>query len=197
MAGSTTGEAVVLASERPSPGSEEGHAPSQEGDVSEYGVGRHKLKLEIRLPDREPYEVEGKFKVPANVQFGKRAPFLLRPLMKRSPIPVGITLPVIVDPAKPDDVTIDWDGFLADGGRDDMKKGNEDAARARLKQTYPEQTARMREVALADIPRLVVGVKGGSIKLKDAQQSIDSYEHNGYLEPEEAEAALAELRSLG
>lgn len=189
----TVGEAVVLASQRPEPGSDEGRTPSQEGDVSQYGVGRHTLKLEVRLPGQAPYEVEGRFKVPANVQFGKRAPFLLRPLLKRSPIPVGVTLPVAVDPAKPDDVTIDWEGFLAGGGRDAMQKGNEDAARERLKRTYPKETARMREIALAEIPQLVSGVRGGSIKRKDALQSIDSYVHNGYLEPEEAEAARAEL----
>lgn len=191
--GPAVGEAVVLASERPEPGSDEGRTPSQEGDVTQYGVGRHRLKLEVRLPGLEPYEVEGKFKVPKEVQFGKRAPFLLRPLMKRSPIPVGITLPVSADPANPDDVTIDWDGFLASGGRDEMKKGNEAVGREKLKQTYPEQTARMREVALADIPRLIAGVKGGSIKRKDAEQSLDSYAHSGFLEPEEADAARAEL----
>jgi hypothetical protein len=190
--GSTVGEAVVLASQRPEPGKE---TPGEGGefDVSDFGVGRHALRLEVRLPGQEPYEVEGRFKVPANVQFGKRAPLLLRPLMKRSPVPVGTTLPVNVDPAKPDDVTIDWDRFLADGGRDQMKSGNEAAGREKLRKQYPEGTARMREVALADIPRLIVGVRGGTIKRKDFEQSLDSYVHNGFLEPEEAEAARAEL----
>ena len=193
MAGrATVGEAVVLSSQRPEPG-EEAPGDGGEFDVSDYGVGRHALRLQVRLPGREPYEVEGRFRVPKEVQFGKRAPFLLRPLMKRSPIPVGITLPVSVDPANPDEVTVDWEGFLAAGGRDAMQRGNEDAARAKLKRAHPEQTARMREVALADVPRLVTGVRGGSIKRKDALKSIDGYAHNGYLEPEEAEAARAEL----
>lgn len=188
----TVGEAVVLASERPEPGKE---TPGEGGefDVSDFGVGRHALRLEVRLPGQEPYEVEGRFKVPKEVQFGKRAPFLLRPLMKRTPVPVGITLPVSVDPAKPDEVTIDWDSFLASGGRGEMKSGNEAAARERLKTTYPKETARMREVAKADIPRLIVGVRGGTIKRKDFDQSLETYVRNGYLEPEEAEAARAEL----
>jgi hypothetical protein len=190
--GATVGEAVVLASERPEPGKE---TPGEGGefDVSDFGVGRHALRLEVRLPGQEPYEVEGRFKVPKQVQFGKRAPFVLRPLMKRSPIPVGITLPVSVDPAKPDDVTIDWDGFLAAGGRDEMKRGNEAAAADRLRQTYPEETARMRENAIAQLPGLVAGVKGGTVKRKDFDQTLKSYLQLGYLEPEEAEAARAQL----
>jgi hypothetical protein len=190
--GKNVGEAVVLASERPQPGKE---TPGEGGefDVSDFGVGRHALRLEVRLPGQEPYEVEGRFKVPKEVQFGKRAPFLLRPLMKRSPIPVGITLPVSVDPAKPDDVTIDWDGFLATGGRDEMKRGNEAAGAQRLRQQHPEGTARMREVAKAELPTLIAGVRGGTIKRKDFDQSLETYVRNGYLEPEEADAARREL----
>jgi hypothetical protein len=190
--GTTVGEAVVLASERPEPGKE---TPGEGGefDVSDFGVGRHTLRLEVRLPGLEPYEVEGQFKVPPKVQFGRKAPLLLRPLMKRSPVPVGITLPVHVDPAKPDDVTIDWEGFLAAGGKDEMKRGNEAAARERLKATYPEQTAQMRENAKRQLPNLVAGVKGGTIKRKDFDQSVDTYVKLGYLEPGEAEAARASL----
>jgi hypothetical protein len=190
--GPTVGEAVVLASERPEPGKE---TPGEGGefDVSDFGVGRHMLRLEVRLPGTEPYEVEGRFKVPKEVQFGKRAPLLLRPLMKRSPVPVGITLPVSVDPAKPDDVTIDWDGFLAAGGRDEMKKGNEAAGVEKLRATYPEGTAQMRENAKRDLPNLVAGVKAGTIKRKDFDQTLETYVRNGYLEPEEAEAARAEV----
>jgi hypothetical protein len=190
--GATVGEAVVLDSQRPEPGKE---TPGEGGefDVSDYGVGRHNLRLEVRLPGLEPYEVEGRFKVPANVQFGRKVPFLLRPLMPRSPVPVGITLPVSVDPAKPHEVTIDLDGFVASGGKEKMKKGNEAAAAERMRQRYPEETARMREIAKADLPRFVAGVKGGTMKRKDVEQSLDSYVMHGYLEAEEAEAVRPEL----
>ena len=192
MASATGGEAVVLASERPEPGKE---TPGEGGefDVSDFGVGRHTLRLEVRLPGQEPYEVDGRFKVPKEVQFGKRAPLLLRPLMKRSPIPVGITLPVSVDSAKPDEVTIDWDGFIAGGGRDEMKRGSEAAARDTLKAAYPEQTAQMRENAKRQLPGLVAGVRGGTIRRTHFDQTLETYVRNGYLEPGEAEAARAEL----
>jgi hypothetical protein len=186
------GEAVVLASSRPEPGKE---TPGEGGefDVSDYGVGRHTLRLEVRLPGQEPYEVEGRFKVPKEVQFGKRAPFLLRPLMKRSPIPVGIALPVSVDPAKPDDVTIDWGGFLDAGGRDEMKSKHEAAGAEKLRQAYPEQTAQMRENAKRELPAWVAAVKGGAMKRKVFDQQLDMYVRNGYVEPVEAAAARAEL----
>jgi hypothetical protein len=98
-----------------------------------------------------------------------------------------------VDPAKPDDVTIDWDGFLAAGGRDEMKKGNEAAGVDKLRATYPKETAQMRENATRDLPNLVAGVKGGSIKRKDFDQTLETFVRNGYLEPGEADAARAEL----
>jgi hypothetical protein len=91
---------VVLDSHRPGPRFRRDIAAG-EADVSDFGVGRHTLRLEVRLPGSEAYEVEGAFKIPAEVQFGRKRGFLARPLMKRTPVPVGITLPVSVDPAKP------------------------------------------------------------------------------------------------
>jgi hypothetical protein len=193
MASATVGEAVVLASERPEPGVSETGGSGGEFDVSDFGVGRHKLRLEVRLPGQEPYEVEARFKVPKQVQFGKRAPFLLRPLMKRSPIPVGIALPVSVDAAKPDEVTIDWDGFLAAGGRDQMKSRHEEAGAEKLRQAYPEQTTQMRENAKRELPMWVASVKGGTMKRKVFDQQLETYVRNGYLEAGEAEAARREL----
>ena len=192
MADTTVGEAVVLASQRPEPGKE---TPGEGGefDVSDYGVGRHWLRLEVRLPGKEPYEVDGRFKVPKEVQFGKRAPFLLRPLMKRTPIQPGVTLPVSIDPAKPEDVTIDWDGFLAAGGRDQMKERNEEQGVEKMRQLYPEQAVQMRENAKRELPNWVALVKGGTMKRKEFDQNIDQYLKHGWLEPAEADAARAEL----
>src|SRR5262245_148688 len=162
----TSGEAVVLSSQRPEPRNRVDDTAG-EVDVSEYGVGRHTRRLEGRLPGLEPYEVEDRFKVPPEVQFGRKRGFLLRPLMKRSPIPVGITLPVDVDPSRPDNVTIDWDSFLAKGGRDEMKRLNESAAVERLHQTYPEQAAQMRENAKCELPALIANVRAGNVSRKD------------------------------
>ena len=190
--GATVGEAVVLDSHRPGPRFRRDIAAG-EADVSDFGVGRHRLRLEVRLPGLEPYEVEGQFKVPAEVQFGRKRGFVARPLMKRTPVPAGITLPVLVDPAKPDDVTIDWDAFLAAGGRDEMKRLHESAAVERLHQARPEQSAKQREDAKHTLETWVAGVQAGTIKRKAFDQSVNTYVKLGYLEPGEAEAARKSL----
>jgi hypothetical protein len=186
------GEAVVLDSSRPGPRHRE-DITAGEVDVSDFGVGRHTLRLEVRLPGQEPYEVEGRFKVPPKVQFGRKAPLVARPLMKRSPIPAGITLPVAVNPANPEDVTIDWDGFLAAGGRDEMKRQHEAAGVDKMRADHPEQTTQMQEGAKATLETWVAGVQGGTLKRKDFDKSVDAYLKLGYLEPADAEAARQTL----
>ena len=186
------GEAVVLASSRPGPRHRE-DITAGEVDVSDFGVGRHALRLEVRLPDREPYEVEGRFKIPPEVQFGRKAPFLLRPLMKRSPVPVGLTVPVEVDPSTPDEVTIDWDAFRAAGGKEEMKRVSHERAVERLHADYPEQAAQQKAAAKSTLDVWVAGVQGGTLKRKDFDQSVDRQVELGYLDPADAEAARAQL----
>jgi hypothetical protein len=156
-------------------------------------MGHHTLRLEVRLPSSEPYEVEGRFKVPAEVQFGRKRGFVARPLMKRTPVPVGITLPVWVDPASPDEVTIDWDGFLAAGGRDEMKRVHESNAVERMHRSNPEQTAKQQSDAKVALDGWVAAVRAGSLKRKTFDQSVDTQVRLGFLDPADAEAARAEL----
>jgi hypothetical protein len=185
---------VVLASSRPGPRFRE-DITAGSADVSDFGVGRHALRLEVRVPGQEPYEVEGQFKVPAEVQFGRKRGFLARPLMKRSPVPVGITLPVLVDPAQPKDVTIDWDAFLAAGGRDEMKRVQEAGAVERLHRQHPEQSAKQRQNATGSLEVWVAAVQAGTLKRKDFEQSVDTQVRLGFLDPADAEAARAKLDS--
>jgi hypothetical protein len=181
---------LVLESSRPGPRFRRDIAAG-EADVSDFGVGRHSLRLEVRLPGQEPYEVEGSFKIPAEVQFGRKRGFVARPLMKRTPVPAGITLPVHVDPARPDDVKIDWEAFLASGGRDEMKRLHEAAAVERIADS--PQGKQMRENAKRTLPTWVEGVQGGTLSRKDFDKSVDAYVKLGYLEPGEAQAARKSL----
>jgi hypothetical protein len=183
---------VVLDSHRPGPRFRRDIAAG-EADVSDFGMGHHTLRLEVRLPSSEPYEVEGRFKVPAEVQFGRKRGFVARPLMKRTPVPVGITLPVWVDPASPDEVTIDWDGFLAAGGRDEMKRVHESNAVERMHRSNPEQTAKQQSDAKVALEGWVAAVQAGSLKRKTFDQSVDTQVRLGFLDPADAEAARAKL----
>jgi len=182
----------VLESQRPGPRFRRDIAAG-EADVSDFGVGRHTLRLEVRLPGSEPYVVEGGFKIPAEVQFGRKRGFVARPLMKRTPLPVGITLPVSVDPAKPEDVTIDWDAFLASGGRDEMKRLHESAAVERLHSARPEQTVKQQEDAKVALDTWVAAVQAGNLKRKEFDQSVNVQVKLGFLDPADAEAARAQL----
>jgi hypothetical protein len=183
---------VVLGSRRPGPRHRE-DITAGEADVSDFGLGRHTLRLEVRLPDQEPYEVEGRFKVPKEVQFGRVAPMIARPLMKRSPVPVGITLPVSVDPAKPEDVTIDWDAFLAAGGRDEMKRQHESNAVERRAAAHPEQNAQQKADAKKALDTWVAGVQAGTVKRKAFDQSVAVQMKLGFLDPADVEAARRQL----
>jgi hypothetical protein len=183
---------VVLESSRPGPRFREDIAAG-EADVSDFGVGRHTLRLEVRLPGQEPYEVEDRFKVPAEVQFGRKRGFLARPLMQRSPVPVGVTLPVLVDSAQPNHVTIDWDAFLAAGGRDEMKRLHESAAVDKLHRDRPEQSAKQKEDAKRAPEGWVAAVQAGKLKRKEFDQSVDVQVKLGFLDPANAEAARREL----
>src|SRR4051812_19258681 len=111
--GAIRGEAEVLEACRPEPRTRRDDAAG-EIDVSDFGVGRHVFRLQVRLPGRDAYEVSGHFKVPPEVQFGKKRSMVLRPFVKRHRIPVGLKLPVDVDPARSDDVAIDWDAQMGD-----------------------------------------------------------------------------------
>jgi hypothetical protein len=185
----------VLESSRPGPRFRRDIAAG-EADVSDFGLGAHTLRLEVRLPGREPYVVEGRFKVPAEVQFGRKRGFVARPLMKRTPVPAGITLPVSVDPAKPEDVMIDWDAFLAAGGRDEMKRLHESAAVERLHSARPEQAAKQKEDAKVALDTWVAAVQAGTLKRKQFDQSVDVQVKLGFLDPADVEAARRQLDEI-
>lgn len=66
---------------------------------STIGAGneRHDLTLEVHVDGRDPYEVQGLFRVPVR-RFDVVAP--------------GLTVPVKVHPSKPDRVAVDWDALV-------------------------------------------------------------------------------------
>ena len=72
--------------------------------LADLGMGSFKfrLDLEVTVEGRAPYQVSGKFKVPAKL--GSEA----------GP---GVELPVFVDPDDPQRVEVDWDRFAAEGGK--------------------------------------------------------------------------------
>jgi hypothetical protein len=186
VAGAIRGEAEVLEASRPEPRTRQDRAAG-DIDVSEFGIGRHTFRLQVRLPGHDPYEVDGRFKVPPEVQFGKRRSMVLRPFAKRHQIPAGLVLPVDVDPAKPEDVAIDWDAFLAAGGNDEMRRLNSAAAVVENDRLYAEQRQQMANSAKPTIHAWAASVRAGGMTRKQFDESVARYVQLGYLEAADAE----------
>lgn len=185
------GEAEVLEASRPEPRTRR-DAAAGDIDVSDFGIGRHTLRLEVRLPGQAAYEVSGNFKVPAEVQFGKKRSMMLRPFVKRHPIPLGLKLPVDVDPAKPEDVAIDWDAFLAAGGNEEMKQLGGAAAAAENKRLYAKQAAQMGDVS-PTIESWAASVRAGGMTRKQFDDSVARYVQLGFIEAAEVEEISSTL----
>ena len=193
MAGSAIrGEAEVLEASRPEPRTRQ-DAAAGDIDVSDFGVGRHDFRLQVRIPGHDAYEVSGRFKVPPEVQFGKRRSMVMRPFVKRRRIPVGLKLPVDVDPAKPEEVAIDWDAFLAGGGTDEMTRLSSTAAVAANKGAYAKQVQQMGDFAKPTIEAWAASVRAGGMTRKQFDESVARYVQLGYIEAAVAEEITSSL----
>ena len=62
-------------------------------------VTRVKLELRVELPGREPYTTKMRVQVP---------------MMSFTKLAAETIVPVVVDPAKPNDIEIDWDGEVVE-----------------------------------------------------------------------------------
>lgn len=75
--------------------------------LSGLGIGHivYYLTLEVTVPGSAPYEVDGKFRVPAKAQKLSALPFHTKPIGR------GLIVPVKVDRENSEKVVIDWDRF--------------------------------------------------------------------------------------
>jgi len=78
--------------------------------LNRFGRRRYDFALEVQVPGIEPYVVRGAFRVPLKAENTSI-------LSRANKLEVGLELPVDVDPAKPQDVHVDWDAFEATPGR--------------------------------------------------------------------------------
>jgi hypothetical protein len=192
MAGGTIrGEAEVLEASRPEPRNRRDDAAG-DIDISDFGVGRHAFRLQVRLPGQDAYEVSGRFKVPPEVQFGRKRAMVLRPFVKRHRIPAGLKLPVDVDPARPEEVTIDWDAFIAAGGTDEMRRLGSAAAVAANDHVYAKQRAQMGDVT-PTVEAWAASVRAGGMTRKQFDESVARYVQLGFIEATAAEEIARSL----
>jgi hypothetical protein len=100
--------------------------------LTELGMGSwsFRMALEVHVDGRAPYTVNQKVKVPAKAG-GDAGP--------------GVELPVLVDPDEPQRIQIDWDQFLADGGKEKLQ-----AAYQRKREARSREVAEAAGVDLSD-----------------------------------------------
>ena len=151
----------------------------------------HELKLEVHLPGEQPYEVKGRFRVPARFCHGSSVS-----------LPTGVQLPVKRTGAGADEIKVEWGSFAKT--REEKKDVKRQAARAHndalvegLERNQPEAQARMRESNTAALPSWVAAVKAGKMKRKEFDQSVATLLRLRQIEPEAVEAARAELDAAG
>jgi hypothetical protein len=130
-----SGTALVLTSEP------QGNRDQSVSNVLDVAIGffrsrKYRLVLEVRLPDREPYTLDGVWKVPAKAE-------QTGPLRSGGSIlPPGVEVPVSVSEKDPQTVDIDWDTYVALPGRKKTQRKLYQSYRAAKTQAYVERQRR-------------------------------------------------------
>jgi hypothetical protein len=156
------------------------------------GTRPYRFALEVRVPGREPFAAEGKFKVPLKAE-------RLAPVGGGTKLPPGIELPVRVD--EDDSVRIDWKSYMELPDRKERhRKADQEATyealgRAAQKKAAkdPERAAAEREKGAGILGLYVQEVKGGTITREEFDQEAQAQLAMGKANPEDVAAARDEL----
>ncbi len=142
--------------------------------LDHFGSEPYRLQLEVRVPGRDAYTVDGEWKVP------NRSLSFFGSAFGYDVLPEGVELPVRVDPEDPGSVDIDWAAYKATPGR---KKELKQAQKAR------QVKANHRAAAQA----WAAAVRKGSITRESFERNVQLLVDEGRLDPADAEAARASL----
>ena len=160
--------------------------------VNLVGTRKYRFALEVQIPDRDPYDVEGEFKVPRRAEnTGLLAGEVAKPLQP------GVELPVRVDPADPSTVEIDWDKYLATPGRKDAQKAANQSAKNRQMAAHLEKNPKLAAKARAGnkgaVQAWAGAVKMGNMTREEFDAQVDQEIEAGRMDPADAEAARETL----
>ena len=165
-------------------------APSHVVDVviDHFGSERYRLLLEIRIPGRDPYMVDGSWKVP-NRSLGAFG--------GGGVLAAGIEVPVRVDSEDPQSVAIDWDAYKAAPGRKQAQKAAQESHRSAQARTQLENNPKLADKLRANNRQAVHGwaaaVRAGSMSREDFERNVQLSVDGGRMDPADAEAARATL----
>lgn len=148
--------------------------------------------LEVRIPDRDPYEVEGKFEVPRKAENTGLLPGAIG-----KPLGPGLELPVTVDAADSKLVEIDWERYLKTPGRKEAQRAATQSARNRQMaeqlERNPKVAEKVRTQNRVAVQSWAAAVKAGSLSREEFEQTVSLEVETGRMDPADAEAARAEL----
>lgn len=167
-------------------------APSHALDavLDHFGSERYRLLLEVRIPGRDPYTVDGTWKVP-NRSLGAFG--------GGGVLAAGIEVPVRVDPGDPQSVEIDWDAYKAAPGRKQAQKAAQETRRSAQARTHLEGNPKLAGKLQANNRQAVhawaAAVRAGAMSREDFERNVQFSVDGGRMDPADAEAARATLDS--
>jgi hypothetical protein len=141
-------------------------------EASNVGNAQHDFKLEIRVPGREPYELQGLFRIPVKlIDF----------------VGSGTVVPVKVHPSDPKRAVFDWEHFEPSATNDAGAAPSRESIRGQVHDAMPDATRTMM------LDGWVQATKAGGLSRPEFDQTLADAVESGMVTQEEADAARAKL----
>ncbi|MGZ8695426.1 MAG: hypothetical protein ACXWYS_08315, partial [Gaiellaceae bacterium] len=150
------------------------------------GTRNYRFALDVTVPGQAAYRVDDRFKVPRTAEN-------LGLFDSGNKIPVGLELPVRVDPRERGSVWINWEGFKASAGRKDalragVEASQHDAMRRELERK-PKLLAKTRANNRSAAMAWAEAVRIGNISREEFERQVTLEVETGRMDPADAEAA--------
>jgi hypothetical protein len=141
-------------------------------EASNVGNAQHDFKIEIRVPGREPYELQGLFRIPVKlIDF----------------VGPGTVVPVKVHPSDPKRAVFDWEHFEPSTATGAYEAPSRESIRGQVHDAMPDATRTMM------LDGWVQATKAGGLSRSDFDQTLADAVESGMVTQEEADAARAKL----
>jgi len=141
-------------------------------EASNIGNAQHDFKLEIRVPGREPYELQGLFRIPVKLM---------------GAVGAGTVVPVRVHPSNPKRAVIDWEHFVPSVTAGSGDAPSREAVRGQVHDAMPDATRTMM------LDGWVQATKAGGLSQAEFDKTLVDAVSSGMVTQEEADAARAKL----
>jgi hypothetical protein len=192
-ANAVAGTAVILASQRKGETWRRGDSETiLDLELNYFGTRKYWFTFEVRVPGREPYTVEGEFKVPKKAENTGWLPGRVGNKLDQ-----GLELPVRVDAADPSSLRVDWDAFLADPGRKQAQRAAEQRGYNARVAEMTAKNPKLHQTMIANnrqaLPVWAAAVRAGKLSREEFEKTVNLELECGRMDPADAAAARASL----